>query len=237
VSETNQRILLIEDDKNVVRLLRTYLEDAGYEVQVAYDGDIGVHMLRSERPNLVLLDLMLPNTDGWEITRIIRGDDALRSIPIIMLTARVEDTDKILGLEFGADDYITKPFNPREVLARIRVVLRRGKDIDSGPPTPLQYNQISLDTYSREVRLAGEVIDLTPIEYDLLLTMMQSIGYVFTRAELIERGLDHTYAGMDRSLDTHIKNLRKKIEPNPKEPTYIQTVYGVGYRFGQRGER
>ena len=205
-TSTTHRILLVDDDHEIVRVLRAYLEQANFLVLTAFDGETALHMIRHDRPDLVVLDLMLPDRDGWEITRQLRADDVWAGLPIIMLTARVEDTDKIIGLELGADDYITKPFNAREVVARIRTVLRRtqGKD---------------------------EPIDLTQTEFKLLQIFMENPGYAFTRIDLIEQGLGYSYEGMERTLDSHIKNLRKKIEPDPKCPTYLQTVYGVGYRF------
>lgn len=227
-----QRILVVDDDKEVVRLMRAYLEQAGYEVLVAYDGDTAVHTLRREKPDLALLDLMLPGKDGWEITRLVRSDASLAHIPIIMLTARVEDTDKIVGLELGADDYVTKPYNPREVVARVRARLRSHDPIQ---PALLQTGDLALDVGRREVTVNGRLVDLTPTEFDLLYTLLEQAGYVFTRSELIRKGLGADYEGIDRTLDSHIRNLRRKIEPNPKNPTYIQTVYGVGYRLAGSG--
>ena len=227
-----QRILIVDDDKEIVRLVRAYLEQAGFQVLTAYDGESALHTIRRERPDLVVLDLMLPDRDGWDITCIIRGDSALANIPIIMLTARVEDTDKIVGLELGADDYVTKPFNPREVVARVRSVLRRsGSNGTLSQPRVLQLADLLMDLDRHEVMLDGQPVELTPTEFDLLRTLMESPGYAFTRMELIEQGLGYEYEGLERTLDSHIKNLRKKIEPDPKQPVYIQTVYGVGYRL------
>jgi two-component system alkaline phosphatase synthesis response regulator PhoP len=178
-----------------------------------------------------MLDLMLPDQDGWSITRTVRADASQASLPIIMLTARVEDTDKIVGLEIGADDYIAKPFNPRELVARVRAVLRRG----SGAPAQsrvIELGALQIDLDRHAVTRAGQALDVTPTEFDLLKVLMEYPGHAFTRAELIEKGLGYTYDGLDRGIDSHIKNLRKKIEPDPVNPTYIQTVYGVGYRLG-----
>lgn len=223
-----QRILVVDDDKEVVRLMRAYLEQEGFEVVVAYDGDTAVHTLRRDKPDLALLDLMLPDKDGWEITRLMRSDATLAHIPIIMLTARVEDTDKIVGLEMGADDYITKPYNPREVVARVRARLRSQGPL---PPSVLQVGELEMDVGRREVRVKGTTVDLTPTEFNLLHVLMKQAGYVFTRSELISKGLGADYEGIDRTLDSHIRNLRRKIEPDSTKPTYIQTVYGVGYRL------
>jgi two-component system alkaline phosphatase synthesis response regulator PhoP len=227
-----QRILVVDDDREIVRLVQAYLEQAGYPVQTAYDGETALHVLRSERPDLMVLDLMLPDRDGWDITRLARGDSGLAHIPIIMLTARVDDTDKILGLELGADDYITKPFNPREVVARVRSVLRRSQpDATSGQRRVLQTGSLLMDLDRHEAMVDGQPVELTATEFNLLATLLEHPGYAFTRQELIERGLGYEYEGLERTLDSHVKNLRRKIEPDPKKPVYIRTIYGVGYRL------
>ncbi|MCB0063762.1 MAG: response regulator transcription factor [Caldilineaceae bacterium] len=227
-----QRILLVDDDHEIVRVLRAYLEQANFQVLTAYDGATALHTIYHDHPDLVVLDLMLPDRDGWEITRQLRADEQWRNLPIIMLTARVDDTDKIVGLELGADDYVTKPFNAREVMARIRSVLRRTQNAPiAGGARTLQFGTLALDLGRHELRVAEEPIDLTQTEFKLLQIFMENPGYAFTRVDLIEQGLGYSYEGMERTLDSHIKNLRKKLEPDPKNPTYIQTVYGVGYRF------
>src|SRR5664279_3438054 len=227
------RILVVDDNKETVRAVKAYLERDGFEVFSAFDGETALHTLRREHPDLLVLDLMLPDRDGLDITRIVRKDATLRRIPIIMLTARVEDEDRITGLEIGADDYITKPFNPREVVARVRSVLRRSKgDSDDENERVLSYDRLRLDSSRRQLMLDDQVIELARIEFDLMHTLMSSPEHVFTRAELIERSLNFEYEGMERSLDTHVKNLRKKIEADPKNPQYIQTVYSIGYRLG-----
>jgi two-component system alkaline phosphatase synthesis response regulator PhoP len=227
-----QRVLVVDDDKEIVRLMRAYLEQAGYQALAAYDGESALHVLRREHPDLLVLDLMLPDRDGWDITRLVRGDAALARTPIIMLTARVEDADKIVGLELGADDYVTKPFNPREVVARVRSVLRRtGSGGELAQRRVLQVASLLMDLDRHEVMLDGRTLDLTPTEFSLLRVLMENPGYAFTRMELIEQGLGYEYEGLERTLDSHIKNLRKKIEADPGQPTYIQTVYGVGYRL------
>jgi two-component system alkaline phosphatase synthesis response regulator PhoP len=223
-----QRILVVDDDKEVVRLMRAYLEQAGYEVLVAYDGETAVHNLRREKPDLMLLDLMLPDRDGWDITRLVRGDPALAHMPIIMLTARVEDTDKIVGLEIGADDYVTKPYNPREVVARVRARLRSQGALQ---PQMLRVGGLEMDVERREVRIDGRGVELTPTEFNLLHVLLSRAGYVLTRSELVSRGLGVDYGGLERTLDSHMRNLRHKIEPDSRQPTYIHTVYGVGYRL------
>ena len=224
----NKRILIVDDDREVVRLMKAYLEQAGFETLVAYDGDTALHSMRREKPDLVLLDLMLPDKDGWEVTRLVRGDPYLASTPIIMLTARVDVTDKIIGLELGADDYVTKPYDPREVVARVRARLRSPEPVSS---QVLTVGDLQMDLGRREVYVEEKKVELTPSEFKLLRVLMQQEGYVFTRSELISKGLGTEYEGLDRTLDSHIRNLRAKIEPDPKNPTYIQTVYGVGYRL------
>ncbi len=224
-------ILVVDDDPEIVRLLRSYLEQAGFQVASAANGEMAVTLLRRRRPDLLLLDLMLPDRDGWSLTRLIRADAAWRAMPIIMLTARVEDRDKILGLEIGADDYITKPFNPAEVVARVRALLRRAQDGSSGRSPIVQAGGVRLDVGRRQAEVEGQPVELTATEFALLHVLVTSPGYAFTRSELIERALGYTYEGLERTLDSHIKNLRRKVEPDPRQPTYIETVYGVGYRF------
>ena len=225
-----EHILIVDDDREIVRLLRSYLQRERYAVSVAYDGESALHALRRESPQLILLDLMLPDKDGWEITRTVRGDEKLAGTLIIMLTARVEDTDKIIGLELGADDYVTKPFNPREVVARVRALLRRTQRT-TPRVTALVVGGLQMNVERREVQVRGTAAELTPTEFNLLQTLMESPGYVFTRTELMDKALGYDYDGVDRMLDSHIKNLRRKVEVDPRKPTLIQTVYGVGYRL------
>lgn len=225
-----QRILVVDDDKEIVRILRAYLEKAGFAVLIAYEGETALHSIRSDRPDLVVLDLMLPDRDGWSITRVVREDPTLAALPIIMLTARVESDDKITGLNLGADDYIPKPFNPHEVVARVRAVLRR-TCAAPGQPHIIQIGQLLMDIDRHEVQVEGRSVELTPTEFDLLKTLMENPGHAFTRLALIEQGLGYAYEGMERTLDSHIRNLRRKIEPDPADPTYIKTVFGVGYRM------
>lgn len=228
-----QRILVVDDDRSIVKVVRGYLEQASFEVLTAYDGESALHTLRSERPDLLVLDLMLPDRDGWEITRMIRSDRTLGQTPIIMLTARVEDTDKIVGLEMGADDYITKPFNAREIVARVRSLLRRAHYGQNAQPQQLRIGEIILDPDQRLVSVEGQSVDLTRTEFTLLQLLMSNAGHTFTRDELLEKSMGYAYEGMGRTLDTHISNLRKKIEPDASSPTYIQTVYGIGYRMAK----
>jgi DNA-binding response OmpR family regulator len=229
----SQRILVVDDDRSIVKVLRGYLEQSGYQVLDANDGEMALHMLRRERPDLVILDLMMPKRDGWEVTHIVRTDKTLAATPIIMLTARVEDTDKIVGLELGADDYITKPFNAREVVARVKALLRRTR-LDQSPaaaPHVLVSGGLRLDLDQHQFSVDSRPVELTRTEFNLLEAFLSTPGYTLTRDELLEKAVGYAYEGMGRALDTHIRNLRRKIEPDPDNPTYIQTVYGVGYRL------
>lgn len=227
------RILVVDDDQKIVRLVKAYLEKAGFQVLTAYDGETALHIVRRERPDLVVLDLMLPDRDGWDITRILRGDNSLASTPIVMLTARVEDSDTLIGFELGADDYITKPFNPSEVVARVKAVLRRTR---TGPAQPhvVQIGQLRLDLDRHELTVNNNPVELTPTEFDLMSLMTQHPDHAFTRLELIEKGLGYSYEGEERTVDSHIKNLRRKLGVEPGQPAYIETVYGVGYRLRSR---
>lgn len=232
---SKQRILVVDDDAAVVRLIRSYLEQAGYDVLTAHNGETALHTIRRDRPDLVLLDLMLPDKDGWDITRIVRNDPNLATLPILMLTARVTDTDKIVGLELGADDYITKPYNPREVVARVRARLRVQQGLQqAGTSTPhLRIGNLKLDHNRMEVTLNGQVVELTMTEFSLLQVLMSQPGYVLTRSELIQQAMGHDFEGVERTLDSHIRNLRRKIGDDPKQPTFIKTIYGVGYRMDE----
>jgi two-component system alkaline phosphatase synthesis response regulator PhoP len=229
-----QRILVVDDDREIVRLLRGYLEQAGYQVVAAYDGETALHLFRRERPNLAILDLMLPDRDGWDVTRIVRGDAGLSATPIIMLTARVEDHDKIVGLELGADDYVTKPFNPREVVARVRAVLRRAQG-ESAPSRVIRVGRVVIDQDAHQVEVNDQPVQLTPTEFSLLLALAEHPGHALTRLELIEKGLGYSYEGLERTVDSHIKNLRRKLHKAGATGDLIETVFGVGYRIVEEG--
>jgi two-component system alkaline phosphatase synthesis response regulator PhoP len=225
-----KRILVVDDDTEIVRLVRAYLERDGYQVLVAYDGEKALQILRHERPDLVVLDLMLPDRDGWEVTRVVRGDPALASTPIIMVTARIEDQDKIVGLELGADDYVTKPFNPREVVARVRAVLRRTQE-GLAPPRVLLAGELLIDLDAHIVQVQGQPLQVTPTEFSLLRALAEQPGYALTRSQLIEKALGYGYEGLERTVDSHIKNLRRKLEGAGELPDLVETVFGVGYRL------
>ncbi len=224
------RILIADDDAQIVRLVKSYLEQAGYSVLTAYDGETALHVIRHDRPDLVVLDVMMPRRDGFELTRLLRDDEQLASTPILMLTARVEDEDKLKGLDLGADDYLTKPFNPLEVVARVRALLRRAGGALQPSPV-LQVRGLMMDLQQRSASLAGNTLELTPTEFELLRVLMQNPNHAFTRGELIDQAFGYVYEGFDRTIDSHIKNLRRKIEPDPANPTYVETVFGIGYRL------
>lgn len=230
------KILVIDDEANIVRLVRDYLEQAGYHILTASNAKTGLYTLRREAPDLLVLDLGLPDQDGWDLTRQIRADQQLAKMPIIMLTARVDDSDKIIGLELGADDYITKPFNPREVVARVRAVLRRTSVAKSTFSRRISITDLTLDLGEHTLTIRGEQVELTPTEFELLSLFMENPGHTYTREELLEKTLGYSYEGTGRTLDSHISNLRHKIEPDPAEPTYIQTVHRIGYRFVKNPE-
>jgi two-component system alkaline phosphatase synthesis response regulator PhoP len=220
-------VLIIEDEPELVKVLRSYLEQAGYTVLTAYRGDSGLSIWEHKRPDLVILDLNLPGIDGLDIAREIRrkGDT-----PLIMVTARVDETDRLIGLELGADDYIPKPYSPREVVARVRAVLRRASATPVAPSI-LRAGDLEIDLDSHIVNSQGEVIDLTPTEFNLLATLAAQPGRAFTRLQLLEATQGAAYEGYERTIDAHIKNLRAKIEKDAKSPHYIETVFGIGYRF------
>ncbi|MDR5682790.1 MAG: response regulator transcription factor [Armatimonadota bacterium] len=220
-------VLVVEDEPEIGRLLRSYLERDGYAVVLTGDGETAIREFDSRQPDLIVLDLMLPGIDGYEVCRRVRG---VSRVPIIMLTARDEVEDKVAGLELGADDYVTKPFSPREVVARVRAVLRRNR---WGGREELRMGDLHVDFRSQEVTHRGRPVSLTPTEWRLLEALASQPGHVFTRLQLIDRVYGYSFEGFERTVDVHVKNLRQKIEPDPKEPRYVLTVYGVGYKFAR----
>ena len=229
-------ILVVEDESNIRTNIVAFLEAEGFETLQAKDGEEALQLYAEKAPNLLILDLMLPKVDGLEVCKQIRRES---NVPIIMVTARDEEIDKLLGLELGADDYITKPFSLRELKARIKAVLRRTKS-GGGKEEPeeeiLTFGALDVNLGRREVRYDDVVIDLTPSEYAILTTLCQNVGRPYSRLQLLNATLGESYAGYERAIDTHVSNLRKKIEPNPQKPIYILTVYGLGYKFGDRYE-
>lgn len=220
------KILIIEDERELVNILRSYLEKERYTVISAYRGDSGYSLWEREDPDLVLLDLNLPGMSGLDVARKIRGQ---AQTPLIMITARVEESDQLVGLEIGADDYITKPFSPRIVVAKVRALLRR-VETPSIPQKHLTFGELEIDIDAHSVTKSGDAIDLTPTEFNILRTLASQPGRAFSRQQLLEATQDIAYEGYERTIDTHIKNLRVKIEPDPRNPKYIETVFGVGYR-------
>jgi DNA-binding response OmpR family regulator len=224
----NEKILVVDDEYEIVRVLRGYLEQANFTVLSASSGPEALRRARAEAPDLVLLDVMLPGMDGIDVCRALRQSS---DIPIIMLTARVEETDRVLGLELGADDYVTKPFSPREVVARVRAVLRRTRGEMGAATELLTVRDLKLDVGRHTVALDGEPIELTPSEFEILRAMLSAPGRVFSRLQLLEAAQGQAYEGYERTVDTHVKNLRRKIEPDPPNPIYIMTVHGLGYKL------
>ena len=225
----SQPILVVDDEPKIARLVRDYLEAAGYSVVLAFNGREALAAFRHEKPRLVVLDLMLPEVDGLDVARAIRKES---DTPIIMLTARVEEADRLVGLELGADDYVTKPFSPRELVARVRAVLRRTEGRERATPA-LSVGDLTIDPDRRTVTVAGQPVELTPTEFDLLTVLARRPGRVFSRLELLERVQGYAYEGYERTIDAHVKNIRQKINENPKKPRYILTVYGLGYKFSE----
>jgi two-component system alkaline phosphatase synthesis response regulator PhoP len=223
----NELILIVDDEARIVKLARDYLEKAGFRVLSAADGVTGLAAARHDRPDLVVLDLMLPGMDGLDVCRSLRRES---DVPIIMLTARVEETDRLIGLELGADDYITKPFSPRELVARVRTVLRRASG-SLHQPGLLRAADLEIDLEGHRLTRLGVPVKLSRIEFNLLAILAQHPGQTFTRAQLLDRLHGVAFEGYDRSIDAHIKNLRHKLEPDPAEPRYVLTVYGIGYQF------
>jgi len=227
----NSRIVVVEDDPKTIHLIKLYLENAGYHVYTANTGQGALALVRQVQPDLVILDLMLPRVDGLEVCRILHQES---DVPVIMLTARAGEDDKLRGLEMGADDYITKPFSPREVVARVKAVLRRShSNLSEGLPA-LRFGNLLVDFVRHEVWHDGHRVYLTPREFRLLEIMMRHPGRAFTRSQLLEHAFGLDYEGLERTIDVHVKNLRKKIEPNPLQPVYVQTVYGIGYKFTEQ---
>jgi len=223
---SDKRVLVVDDDVKTVELVKLYLNRDGYRVLTAYDGVEALRLARESRLNLIVLDLMLPGIDGLEVCRILRNES---DVPIIMLTAKTTDQDKLIGLGLGADDYVTKPFSPRELAARVRAMLRRLPGERS--PAEITQGQLTVNFLKHEASLAGKPLNLTPVEFKLLVVLIKEPGRVFSRAQLIEKALGYDFEGFDRTIDVHILNLRRKLEPAHHHPRYIKTVYGAGYKL------
>lgn len=223
-----QRVLIVDDERKLVQGLVSYFEQAGYATLTAYDGRTALETAMREQPDLIVLDLMLPEMDGLEVCRRLRRDSA---VPIIMLTARVEETDMLIGLELGADDYIAKPFSPREVLARARALLRRSSGAYAASANVLAIGAVQVDVARHRVQVDANDVELTPTEFALLVALMRNAGRPLSRSQLLDAAQGQAYEGYERTIDAHIKNLRRKIESDPTHPSHILTVFGVGYKF------
>jgi two-component system alkaline phosphatase synthesis response regulator PhoP len=222
-------ILIADDETRIVELARDYLQHAGFAVLTASDGPSALMLARTRKPDLLVLDLGLPGMDGLDVARAIRRES---SLPIVMLTARDDELDRVLGLEIGADDYVTKPFSPRELVARVRAILRR-VDREAEPGDRIEAAGVSIDVPRMRVEVEGRTVELTPTEFQLLAAMARQPGRVFTRSQLLDAIHGIAFESYERAIDAHVKNLRRKLEPDPSRPRYVLTVYGVGYRFAE----
>jgi two-component system alkaline phosphatase synthesis response regulator PhoP len=223
---SGKKVLVVDDDIKTVELVKLYLNRDGYRVLTAYDGNDALQLARERQPDLIVLDLMLPGVSGLDVCRILRRES---DVPIIMLTALTTDDDRLSGLDLGADDYVTKPFSPRELAARVRAVLRRLPG-ERGPDK-IEHGELTVDFLKHEAFLEGRPLNLTPVEFKLLGTLVKEPGRVFSRGQIIEKALGHDFDGFDRTIDVHILKLRRKLEPDPRHPRYIKTVYGAGYKL------
>lgn len=223
---SQKSVLIVDDDVKLVELLAVYFQKDGFIVYTAYDGLDALQAARKKQPDILVLDLMLPGMDGWDICRTLRKDSEM---PILMLTARDEESDRLVGLEIGADDYVTKPFSPKEVVARVKAILRRTRGT-TGKAVQLRMGEIVVDLEQYQVTKGGEPVELTPTEFKIVELLAGNPGRVFSRLQIVEQTQGYSFEGYERTIDSHIKNLRRKLEDNPREPVYILTVYGVGYR-------
>jgi len=226
------KILIVDDDRKIVNLVRAYLEKDGYRVLTAHDGLQALGLARQQQPDLMVLDLMLPGIDGLDVCRLLRGEG--NTVPIIMLTAKTTETDKLIGLDLGADDYVTKPFSPRVLLARVRAVLRRVGEEEYEGPSEVRFKGLVVDFVRHQVQVRGKPVALTPTEFKLLEVLIREPGRAFSRLELLDRVFGYNFEGFERTIDVHVMNLRRKIEADRQNPTYIKTVYGMGYKFAER---
>lgn len=228
----HQSVFIVDDDVKITKLLKSYFDREGFITYLAHEGGSAVQAIREKNPDIVILDLMLPGMDGWEICRKLRKES---DVPIVMLTARDEETDRVIGLEMGADDYVAKPFSPREVVARAKAILRRTRK-EAVKTEPIRKGELLIDVERHLVKKGNAVLDLTPTEFKILELLATNAGRVFSRLQIVERVQGYAFDGYDRTVDVHMKNLRRKLEDDPKEPRYILTVYGIGYRFAGESE-
>lgn len=228
----HQSVFIVDDDVKITKLLKSYFDKEGFVTYLAHEGEGAVQAIRDKNPDIVVLDLMLPGLDGWEICRRLRKES---DVPIVMLTARDEETDRVIGLEMGADDYVAKPFSPREVVARAKAILRRTRK-EVVQAEPLRIGDLLIDVERHTVKKGNTALDLTPTEFKILELLATNAGRVFSRLQIVERVQGYAFDGYDRTVDVHMKNLRRKVEDDPKEPRHILTVYGIGYRFAGGSE-
>jgi len=233
--DMSKKIFVVDDEPQILKVLRAYLEKAGYQVATAEDGETALTTFQREKPDFVILDLNLPGMDGLDVCKSIRRES---NIPILMLTARVEEADRLIGLELGADDYVVKPFSPREVVARVRTIFRRTSAEPAKPANLeiIQVGELEIDPIQHVVALAGKSIELTPTEFDILVVLARQPKRVFSRLQIMEQAQGDAFEGYERTIDAHIKNIRLKLEPNPKKPVYLKTVFGVGYKLQAAGD-
>ncbi len=228
----HQSVFIVDDDVKITKLLKSYFDKEGFVTYLAHEGTSAIQAIREKKPDIVILDLMLPGLDGWEICRKLRRES---DVPIVMLTARDEETDRVIGLEMGADDYVAKPFSPREVVARAKAILRRTQKAVV-KTEPIREGDLLIDVERHMVKKGNTVLDLTPTEFKILELLATNAGRVFSRLQIVERVQGYAFDGYDRTVDVHMKNLRRKVEDDPKDPRYILTVYGIGYRFAGESE-
>ena len=224
----SKKILVVDDEPQIVKVVKAYLEQSGFQVVTAADGKTALTTFQREKPDFMILDLNLPGMDGLDVCRAVRHES---NIPILMLTARVEEADKLVGLELGADDYVVKPFSPREVVARVRTIFRRTAAVDLPKPELIQVGDLQIDPDQHTVIVSDRQIELTPTEFDILVVLARQPKRVFTRLQIMEQAQGDAFEGYERTIDAHIKNIRLKLETNPKKPAYIHTVFGVGYKL------
>ena len=222
-----KKILVVDDEAKIVKVLKAYLEQSGFQVVTAADGIAAMVSFQRDRPDFIILDLNLPRMDGLEVCQTVRRQS---NVPILMLTARVEEADKLVGLELGADDYVVKPFSPREVVARVRTIFRRTEG-ESSQPDIIRTGSLKIDLVQHTVEASGRAVELTPTEFNILVVLTRQPKRVFTRLQIMEQAQGSAFEGYERTIDAHIKNIRLKLEPNPRQPTYIQTIFGVGYKL------
>jgi two-component system alkaline phosphatase synthesis response regulator PhoP len=228
MNQMSKKILVVDDEPQIVKVVKAYLEQSGFQVVTAADGNAALATFQREKPDFMILDLNLPGMDGLDVCRAVRHES---NIPILMLTARVEEADKLIGLELGADDYVVKPFSPREVVARVRTIFRRTAAVDSPKPELIQVGDLRIDLDQHTVIVSDRQIELTPTEFDILVVLARQPKRVFTRLQIMEQAQGDAFEGYERTIDAHIKNIRLKLESNPKKPAYIHTVFGVGYKL------